>query len=137
MRYISTRRSLLGHLDSGLLSSNSVSTGRFLLFPQISLLLGQGATIQFRTSTAGKNPDTGNFSAVQVMTAHTNDARRFPQSIDLPGAWAGCQYFDETEYVYQLSMLEVREIKNALLQFKSTSVFFLPPSSHSYRITPG
>ncbi|PCD26975.1 hypothetical protein AU210_013393 [Fusarium oxysporum f. sp. radicis-cucumerinum] len=40
--------------------------------------------------------------------------RSFPQLIDLPGAWHGNQFSDESEYVYNLSSQEVEEIENAL-----------------------
>ncbi|KAF6518019.1 hypothetical protein HZS61_002097 [Fusarium oxysporum f. sp. conglutinans] len=44
--------------------------------------------------------------------------RSFPQLIDLPGAWHGNQFSDESEYVYNLSSHEVEEIENALCHFK-------------------
>ncbi|EGU72953.1 hypothetical protein FOXB_16541 [Fusarium oxysporum f. sp. conglutinans Fo5176] len=45
--------------------------------------------------------------------------RSFPQLIDLPGAWHGNQFSDESEYVYNLSSHEVEEIENALCHFKA------------------
>ncbi|KAJ0146213.1 hypothetical protein HZ326_11123 [Fusarium oxysporum f. sp. albedinis] len=45
--------------------------------------------------------------------------RSFPQLIDLPGAWHGNQFSDESEYVYNLSSQEVEEIENALCHFKA------------------
>ncbi|KAF5590671.1 hypothetical protein FPCIR_6334 [Fusarium pseudocircinatum] len=45
--------------------------------------------------------------------------RSFPQSIDLPGAWHGNQFSDESGYVYHLSIEEVKEIENALFHFKA------------------
>lgn len=44
--------------------------------------------------------------------------RSFPQLIDLPGAWQGNQFSDESEYVYHLNSSEIDEVKNALLYFK-------------------
>ncbi|SCO00523.1 uncharacterized protein FFB20_11240 [Fusarium fujikuroi] len=35
--------------------------------------------------------------------------RSFPQSIDLPGAWQGNQFSDESEYVYHLNSSEIDE----------------------------
>ena len=55
-----------------------------------------------------------------------------PQSIDLPGAWLGCQFPDDAEYIYQLSDIEVEEVKNALLQFLGTNM----PSGHFILYTP-
>ncbi|KAM0081767.1 hypothetical protein ACKRZS_006035 [Fusarium odoratissimum] len=45
--------------------------------------------------------------------------RSLPQLIDLPGAWHGNQFSDESEYVYNLSSQEVEEIENALCHFKA------------------
>lgn len=54
--------------------------------------------------------------------------RSFPQSIDLPGAWQGNQFSDESEYVYHLSSSEIDEVENALSHFKGKFTVHLSTS---------
>ena len=44
--------------------------------------------------------------------------RDFPLLINLPGTWDGSQFANESDYIYQLSALEIQEVKDALYHFK-------------------
>lgn len=54
------------------------------------------------------------------MESDPAGVQEFASLPDHPGAWNGRQYSDESNYIYQLSSLELQELSDALLKFKGT-----------------
>ncbi|KAH6949184.1 hypothetical protein DER45DRAFT_531381 [Fusarium avenaceum] len=53
------------------------------------------------------------------MESDPAGVHEFASLPDHPGAWNGRQYSDESNYIYQLSSLELQELSDALLKFKA------------------